>query len=502
MKRRLLAPYAATLVLLMAPSAGCGATGGDKSGGQQEILVLANNDGNLDGVPAVARFVNRVSELSKGRLTVKVESSWQGGGDESRVIKDVAAGRADLGWAGTRAIDLVGIDNFRPLHAPFLVDSYAAEAAVVKDPLAHELLDSLESLGLTGLALAADQLRFPAGVARPLLTPVDFAGMRFRTVASQVQSDGIRALGAEPTSEPANNADLAEATFSGELGGFETMWWTYLETSQYGFAPFVTANAVLWPRTLVVFANTKTMERLGESARGSLIQAAEEAGAWSTAHAGDAESGQIQTICRFGARIATATPEQLAALRKAAEPVYAAMRSDPKLGLILNRVEALAATAGEAIPPAVPENCIYRSGDEKLIPPPARSLTGPGRTGDLPQGVYRYTLSMADLLAHGLNDHDATINAGVWTWTIRGGRWTIRQSPIDSSVKNTLCEGWYDVQRNAATFTTTTKIQSGDCAPSTWAARWSAHEGNLTWSAVSVSDFSPIFASKVWQRIE
>lgn len=496
MKLRMLAAFAAVAVL----STACSATGGDKSGGSgtPQVLVLASNDGvNLAGAPAVQRFVDEVAKLSNGRLAVRVEPGWQGGDDEARVIKDVAAGQADLGWAGTRAFDLVGVDSFRPLHAPFLVDSYAAEAAVVNDPLANELLASTAPLGLTGLALAADQLRFPAGVAKPLLAPADFAGHRFRTLPSQVQSDGIRALGAEPTSEPVD-----EAMTGGGLAGLETMWWTYQQKSYYGVAPFITANAVMWPRTLVIFANSARMAKLDKTTRGWLTRAAADASEWSTTHAGDADTGHIERACRFGARIALATPEQLTALRKAAEPAYAAMRADPALATTLQRVEALTAAAGHPAPLTVPAGCAYRPGDEtRVVPPAPVTLTGPGQPGDLPQGIYRFSQSKTELRDMGLNDHDATMNAGVVTWTVRDGSWTVRLDATVVAAANGPCEGWYHVHGDAVTFVTNTKIPGGTCAPPLWTARWSAQNGAVTWSAVSVADYAPVFASKPWQKI-
>lgn len=490
----------AALAAVVAVTTGCSATGGDKSGGsgQPQVLVLASSDGvNLAGSPAVQRFVDGVAKLSNGRLTVRLEPAWQGGDDEARVIKDVAAGRADLGWSGTRAFDLVDLDSFRPLHAPFLVNSYAAEAAVVNDPLAKELLASTAPLGLTGLALAADGLRFPAGVAKPLLAPADFAGHRFRTYPSQVQSDGIRALGAEPTS-----ASVDEALAAGGLAGLETMWWTYQEKAYYAVAPFVTANAVMWPKTLVIFANTARMSKLDKAARDWLTRAAADASTWSTTHAADADAEYIERACRFGARIALATPEQLAALRKAAEPAYAAMRADPALAATLQRVEGLATAAGHDAPLAVPAGCAYRPGDEtRVIPPVAQHLTGPGASGDLPPGVYRFSVSAAELRALGVNDRDATVNAGVLTWTVRGGSWSVRLDATDASASSGTCEGWYDVRGDAVTFATNTIVPGGTCAPPVWTARWSARNGTLTWSAVSVADYAPVFAPKPWQKI-
>ena len=40
------------------------------------------------------------------------------------LIHAVASGKADLGWAGARIFDAVGIRDFNPLQAPMLVDSY------------------------------------------------------------------------------------------------------------------------------------------------------------------------------------------------------------------------------------------------------------------------------------------------------------------------------------------------------------------------------------------
>jgi TRAP-type transport system periplasmic protein len=496
-KRRI--ARAVPLLAAVLLSAGCFGSGGDKSGGAAapQVLILASNDGvDLSGVPAVARFVDRLNQLSSGRLTARVMPAWRGGGNEARVIQDVASGRADLGWSGTRAFDIVGVTSFQPLHAPFLVSSYAAQAAVVKDPVARDMLGGMRPLGLTGLALAADELRIPAGAAKPLLSPGDFDNLRFGTVASKIQSDGLRALGADAQSMAVQAPPETDG-----LDGLETMWWTYQVKAQYGFVPFVTGNAALWPRTVAIFANTKRFGQLDAAARGWVEQAAADASAWSAVHAGDAETDQIKQVCEFGTRIATATPAQLAALRAAAGPVYAVLRSDPLLGRTLFRVEAAVRSAGRGVSAPVPAGCAYHPGDEKRIPPPVRALPAPGRTGDLPQGSYRYASTERELMARGHTADDAHINAGVFTWTLRGGRWNSVQEPVDSTVQHTTCEGWYDVRDDAVTFTTITKYQGGTCAPDTWSARWSIHDRFLTWTAVSGADFADVWAGKPWQRI-
>jgi TRAP-type C4-dicarboxylate transport system substrate-binding protein len=482
--------------------AGCDSTVGDKSGGPGPAvaLVLANNDGGTDGIPAVSHFADRVAALSGGRITVRIQSEWQGGGNEARVIKDVAAGEADLGWSGTRAFDTMGVTAFQPLHAPFLIGTYPAEAAVVRDPVAGRMLASLGTLGLTGLGLTADELRLPAATGKPLLTPADFHGRRFGTVNSAVQSDALRSLGANPVTLTAFRSPDIDG-----LAAVETMWWTYQNNNQYGHLPYVTGNAALWPRTVALFANTARLKRLDTTARDWLRQAADDAVAWSATHAADRVAAEVRSVCGSGARIATATPAQLAALRAAAEPVYDAIGADPARAATLSTLKELVRTAPADAGPPLPPGCAYGSGGNATAPTSAPTLSRPGRPGALPQGSYRFELTVDDLLAHGASRNDAENNAGILTWTLRAGRWHLDQKfaipGLDRPGAYPTCDGFYDVKGDTASFTTVTEVANGSCSPPSWSARWTVHGKTLNWTDVSVPDIAYGWAGKPWQRI-
>jgi len=324
--------------------------------------------------------------------------------------------------------------------------------------------------------------------------------MRFGTVASTVQMRGLRALGAEPVTVTHQRPPETDG-----LGGLETMWWTYEANGQYAWMPFVTANAVLWPRTVAIFANTEHLGRLDRTTRDWVARAAADASTWSADHASDQVPRQIQQVCGLGTRIATATRAQVDALRAAAEPAYASLRADPELAKTLTRIEALVRSVGPTVATPVPAACTYRAGDEARIAPPGRTLTGPGAPGDLPQRTYRYASSVDELLAHGSSQEGAENNAGVFTWTLQAGRWHYVAKPAISGLGRpgayTTCEGWYDVQGATAWFTTTTTYEDGDCAPAAWSAGWTVRGRTLSWTAVSVADFAYVWAGKPWQRI-
>ena len=251
---------------------------------------------------------------------------------------------------------------------------------------------------------------------------------------------------------------------------------------------------------MALFANSERLTALDEDARGWIQQAADDATAWSLLHAGDREQDEMNRACEFGAKVVTASEADLDALRKATEPVYARLGADTQQAKALETVKSLVSVAADPEPLEIPSGCAYRTGDEKRLPLPDEPLSGPGSAGDFPQGVYRFELDRQRLIDAGITEHDAGLNAGVYTYTFEPGRWSYKADPADGHTFATSCEGWYTVRNDGAAFTTATTIEGGDCAPPTWSARWSFRKDTLTWSDVSIKDFGIVFAGD-WQKI-
>ena len=129
------------------------------------MLTFANANGDSG---ESSRLQTRSEKRSGGTLRIAFENCWRPGqaDAEANLIRDVKAGKADLGWAGTRAFDDVGVPAFDALIAPLLVDSLPLERAVLQSPLAPEMLGGLEPAGVAGLGILPGPLRRPLGVAR------------------------------------------------------------------------------------------------------------------------------------------------------------------------------------------------------------------------------------------------------------------------------------------------------------------------------------------------
>jgi TRAP-type C4-dicarboxylate transport system substrate-binding protein len=381
---------AALAVIAAVVAGGCGGGGsGDKAGGSGEPVVLrmANAYGDLQTAPVIEQFVSQVKERSGGSLRVQVTSRWGDYADdaEQQVVGAVAAGKVDLGWAGARVFDTMGVPSFQALQAPMLIDSYALEQAVVASDLPGQMLQGLDKVGVRGLGVLPDSLRKPVAVRHPVLGVGDWRGITFGTLKSQGQAQAIRSLGATPMEVFRRSRN--EALLDGRLQGLEMDLFVYEHGGPVQPAPYVTANVTLWPQMDVLFANPDRLGRLTEQQRGWLQQAAQDA-AGRVAALADRDAQSLKNACRSGARFANASPADLAALRGAFASVYASPERDSRTKAFIERIQALKRSTSAEAPLAIPSGCTGRAPQQ----PAASAGTAPA---DL-NGTYRYLLTKED----------------------------------------------------------------------------------------------------------
>ena len=138
--------------------------------------------------------------------------------------------------------------------------------------------------------------------------------------------------------------------------------------------PHVATDA-LWPRPLVVVASPQAWARLSEADRDALVEAGRLAAGPVLDSVRESERSAIPQLCRQGARFFGA---DVADLRRAVEPVYAAIRRDATAARVLAAIEGLRSTdAGE------PLAC------------PAGNKTA---AAGLPPGTYTWTITRAEAL--------------------------------------------------------------------------------------------------------
>jgi TRAP-type transport system periplasmic protein len=342
---------------LTAATTGCGAlAGGDKAGGPV-VVRMANTASGLDDIPPVGEFVRRVGALSGRTLRITMMNSW---GDyapdaEARLVRAVAAGTVDLGWAGSRVFDTLGMRNWQALSAPMLIDGYPLENAVLRSGMPGRMLAGLPKIGVAGLGVLGERLRLPFGAHRPLLAPVDWRGVSFGTYRSGVQEQAIRALGATPL--VAFGPYRQHYLTRGEMQGFELDIRRYVHDVGPAGRMYATANVALWPQFDVLIANPRWLASRTAQQREWLQQAAGAAAEDSVALAASGSAVYLRQACAIGARFVTASPADLAAMRRSLSAVYQKLETDQQTRAFIGQIRRLKAATPPGPPLRIPAGC-------------------------------------------------------------------------------------------------------------------------------------------------
>ena len=463
--------------------AGCAGPGVNKAGGQAArapvVLTLANPLGSSEEVDG---FVGEVARLSGGTIRIDVRSRWRYGqvAFESGLIGDVRAGKADLGVAGSRAWDSVGVTSLRALGAPLLIDSYALQERVVASPLVAQMLKGLAPLGLVGLGVLPGPLRYPFGAARPLRGPSDYAGLRIGLPQSRVGSATVRALGGTPvwlaSGPPIAGLDGIEAGIS------------LIQGSQYSRAGgYLTGNVVLWPRPLVVFASREALAKLTPAQQRILARAVAADVIPETNVLRDDQRTAIADLCRsHQLRLVVAGSADVVALRQAVQPVYAQLERDPGTRRQIAAIQAM--RAGIAPEPA----------------PGCSPAVRPAAKAGILDGVYQFTSTPADLRAAGAQPSEVIPeNYGAYTIVVDRGRFALAQ-------QNTQACTWeYGTITVKGGTLQLLIINGGGLAPTgalakpgeLWTYRWSLYRDVLTLRRVTGAVSPTPTMARAWRRV-
>jgi len=190
-----------------------------------------------------------IAERSGGRHEIKVFHSRQLG-EEKETIEQTRVGAIDLNRTN---VALIG--NFVPamnvLAMPFLFRSIEHMQKVLDGPVGKEILGSFEPYGFVGLAFYDSGARSIYNGVRPVKSIADLKGLRLRVQQSELMSQMIRALGAEPVELPYGQVLTGLATHL--IDGAENNWPSFVTTDHYKYAGYYTLTEhTMSPEVLVI----------------------------------------------------------------------------------------------------------------------------------------------------------------------------------------------------------------------------------------------------------
>jgi tripartite ATP-independent transporter DctP family solute receptor len=190
-----------------------------------------------------------IAERTGGRDQIRVFHSRQLG-EEKETIEQTRAGAIDLNRTNMALIgSLVPATNV--LAMPFLFHSVEQLQKVLDGPIGSEILNSFEPYGFIGLAFYDSGARSIYNSVRPIRSIADMKGLRIRVQQSELMSNMVRALGAEPVQLPYGQVLTSLTTHL--VDGAENNWPSFVTTGHYKYAGYYTLTEhTMTPEVLIM----------------------------------------------------------------------------------------------------------------------------------------------------------------------------------------------------------------------------------------------------------
>jgi tripartite ATP-independent transporter DctP family solute receptor len=235
----------------------------------REFRAADTQNEDYPTVQALRYMGSLIAEMSGGRHQIRVFHSRQLG-EEKETIEQTRAGAIDINRTNVALIGTF-VPAMNVLAMPFLFRSIEHLQKVLDGPIGNEILNSFEPYGFVGLAFYDSGARSIYNSVRPVRSIADIKGLRLRVQQSELMSDTIKALGAEPIELPYGQVLTALSTVL--IDGAENNWPSFVTSGHYKFAGYYTLTEhAMSPEVLVM--SQKAWESLSAEDRTIFREAA------------------------------------------------------------------------------------------------------------------------------------------------------------------------------------------------------------------------------------
>jgi C4-dicarboxylate-binding protein DctP len=286
---------------------------------------------------AALKFKEEAEKLLPGKVKVEVYPNSQLFGD-AKEMEALALGDVQLIAPSLSKFDKY-TQKLQVFDLPFLFNDLAAVDKFQSAKAGQELLTSMKDKGFIGLGYWHNGLK-QLSANKPLLTPADAKGLKFRIQSSDVLQAQFEAVGSVP--QKLAFAEVYQALQVGTVDGQENTWSNiYSQKFHEAQKHFVESNHGLLD--YMVVTNADWWSGLPDDVKAGLIKAMAEATKVNNEIANKLnEEAKAKIVAAGTSQIHQLTPEQRKAWREAMKPVWA--KFEDQIGKDL--IEAASASSG------------------------------------------------------------------------------------------------------------------------------------------------------------
>ena len=315
-------------------------TAGLGAAGAQEQIVIKFSHVVAEQTPkgqAAQKFKEVAEQLLSGKVTVEVYPNSQLFGD-AKEVEALALGDVQLIAPSLSKFDKY-TKKLQVFDLPFLFNDMDAVDRFQTSEAGQGLLHAMEDKGFVGVAYWHNGLK-QLSANKPLLTPEDAKGQKFRIQASDVLQAQFEAIGAVP--QKLAFAEVYQALQVGTVDGQENTWSNiYSQKFFEAQKHFTVSNHGVID--YMVVANAEWWNGLPDDIKAGLAQAMQEATKTNNEVAARLNDEALEKIKAAGtSEIHELTAEQKQAWRDAMKPVWDRFSGDIGQDLI----DAAAASNG------------------------------------------------------------------------------------------------------------------------------------------------------------
>ena len=324
MKKLLLGAVSAAALLLTANAASANCDDG-------EMVIKFSHVVAATGHPkgdAATLLANRVNEEMNGKACMEVFANSTLF-DDDKVLEALLLGDVQLAAPSLSKFEAYTL-KYRLFDLPFLFASLKAVDSFIQSDSGKGLLTVMEDVGYTGLGYWSSGLKqFSAN--KPLLTPSDADGLKFRVQTSDVAVAMIEAMGG--SAQKLAFKEVYGALQTGVVDGQENSWSNIYTQKFFEVQDGVTeTNHQLLAYLLVT--STEWLNSLDDDFRDQFVKIVDEVTIEANAAVAATEDKNRQNILDAGGTIRELNPEQRQAWVDAMKPVWTQFEGDIGTDLI------------------------------------------------------------------------------------------------------------------------------------------------------------------------
>lgn len=294
-------------------------------------IRLAHVVNEKDGFHIAAlKFKELVEQKTNNRVQIDIYPNATLG-DERTLLEGMQMGTIDMG-----VITNGPVANFLPeiavFELPFLFGSREEAYTILDGPIGKELLDSLEKVGLKGLAYAERGFRNLTNSKRPVKTPDDIKGLKIRVMENPVYIDTFKTLGANTV--PMAWTEALTALQQGTIDGQENPVNVIYSFKLYETQKYLSMTRHTYAPALFVMSLQK-FKSLPEDIQQIFKESAQEAAEHERKVNADSEQKQLEELEKQGMEI---IEPDLKPFKEAVEPVYE--KYSDKFGEYLEKIKS------------------------------------------------------------------------------------------------------------------------------------------------------------------